>query len=172
MAIEIERKFLVVNDGWRAGTIASKAIRQGYLARGHPASVRIRVTDGVAAMLTIKSALAGGGRQEFEYPVSLADADALLALAEGDLIEKRRHIVPDSQGGLNWEVDVFGGRLSGLVLAEIELDRIDRPLVLPGWIGREVTEDPRYYNAQLSRAETVPGEVASVETTDLAQKKD
>lgn len=164
MAIEIERKFLVAGDGWKAGVASERVIRQGYLARGR-ASIRVRIVDDAHAVLTIKSA--GGKsargsqtRQEFEYPLPRADADALLALADGHVIEKRRHIVPDAASGLAWEVDVFGGCLSGLVLAEIELDAADRALAPPDWIGREVTDDPRFYNEALSLASEAPDSCA------------
>lgn len=150
MAIEIERKFLVTGDGWHSGVTATRTIRQGYLSQGGPASLRVRIVDGGKAMLTIKSERIGAARQEFEYPIPAEDAAALLALAGDRLVVKRRHLVPVSGTPLTWEVDIFEGSLAGLVIAEIELDRPDRALALPAWVGREVTADPRYYNESLA----------------------
>lgn len=151
MGIEIERKFLVVGDAWKAGVSSAKAIRQGYLSLGGAASVRVRIVDGVKGTLTIKSARAGIERQEFEYPIPTEDAEALLALSVANVIAKRRHVVPVPGSGLVWEVDVFEGRLAGLVLAEIEFDAAHRDIVPPAWVGREVTDDERYYNETLAR---------------------
>lgn len=151
MAVEIERKFLVADDRWQSLATSSSAIRQGYLSEGGAASVRVRIVDDASAMLTIKSAPdREQGRLEFEYRIPVADAETLLALSARRVIAKRRHIVPAGATGLVWEVDVFEGRLAGLVLAEIELDDVRRAIALPGWIGREVTDDPRYYNEHLA----------------------
>ncbi|RJF86025.1 CYTH domain-containing protein [Sphingomonas cavernae] len=152
MAIEIERKFLVADDRWKSEVVAVKAIRQGYLAREGAASVRVRVVDGTSAMLTVKSERGGEGRLEFEYAIPIEDAEPLLGLATGELIVKRRHLVPVTGDKLIWEVDVFEGRLAGLVLAEIELDHPGRAVDLPDWLGPEVTDDPRYQNARLAAA--------------------
>lgn len=148
MGTEIERKFLVVNDGWRAGALGpGVALRQGYLAQ-QPV-VRVRVA-GPKAFLTIK----GPGllqRAEFEYPIPLADAEAMLAtLCAPPVIEKTRTRV--GHGGLTWDVDVFGGHLAGLVLAEVELPSAEAAVALPGWVGREVTDDARYQNNALACA--------------------
>lgn len=151
MATEIERKFLVTGDGWRGAVVRSFDLRQAYLSRGDTASVRVRVRDGLRAALTIKSAVPGMTRDEFEYDIPVADADAMFALRDGALIEKRRHEVrvgPDL-----WEVDVFAGDNEGLIVAEIELTRPDAPFERPDWLGEEVTDDRRYYNNALA---TVP----------------
>ncbi|HEV7717695.1 MAG TPA: CYTH domain-containing protein [Arsenicitalea sp.] len=148
MAKEIERKFLVRSDAWQAGVKESHAIRQGYLARGPKASIRIRVVDDASAMLTVKSAQAGRERYEFEYLIPVGDAPMLMQLCDGRVLEKRRHIVP--VGGCKWEVDVFSGDLAGLVIAELELSRADAEITYPDWLGPEVTEDARYYNASLA----------------------
>jgi len=87
--------------------------------------------------------------------VPVADALEMLAMAAPHVVEKRRHIVPF--GGLTWEVDVFEGRHAGLVMAEVELQSEDQRVELPAWVGREVTDDDRYFNASLSRADGVPG---------------
>lgn len=147
MAIETERKFLLVSDAWRSWAIATKVLRQGYVAAGPDRSVRVRISGG-DAWLTLKFGVAGPAREEFEYPIPLADAQAILAHA-ADILDKERHIVPWQD--LVFEIDVFHGRLAGLVLAELETERIVADNLLPDWVGREVTTDERYYNAVLAR---------------------
>lgn len=147
--MEIERKFLVGGDGWRRDAEGSEMIRQGYLTRNGQASVRVRVKDGRRAWITVKSRDPGRSRAEFEYPIPLNDARAMLALCGDDIVEKHRHKV--KRDGVVWEIDVFAGRHAGLVMAEVELEREDQPLSLPDWIGREVTDDPRYRNGALAR---------------------
>ncbi|MCW5694915.1 MAG: CYTH domain-containing protein [Pseudolabrys sp.] len=147
MGLEIERKFLVASDGWRDEVASHSDIRQIYLAVNDRSTVRVRIKD-TAAFLTVKSAAPALTRAEFEYPIPVTDAEALLALRTGRLIQKRRHIVP--QGALRWEIDVFAGDLDGLVIAEIELPGEDTAFVRPAWLGAEVTEDPRYGNANLA----------------------
>ena len=147
---EIERKFLVVGDAWRRKASRPTHIVQGYLARGRKATIRIRIRDNEAATLTIKSREQGASRSEFEYPIPLKHAQALLELCGPSRIDKQRYVI--AQGKLNWEVDVFA-RPEGLVLAEIELDRETQPVKLPGWIGEEVTSDPRYRNSSLINAD-------------------
>ncbi|GIX36137.1 MAG: CYTH domain-containing protein [Lysobacteraceae bacterium] len=148
MAVEIERKFLVLGDGWRAGVERSVWMEQGYLG-GDRASVRIRIAD-AQAFLNIKSRQAGTTRLEFEYPLPLEDARVMLAeLCRPGRICKRRHYL--HHGGLLWEVDEFGGENLGLVVAEVELPEAEHPLVRPDWLGREVTGDIRYYNDALAR---------------------
>ena len=147
MPIEIERKFLLASDAWRAEVASYSDIRQAYLAVTDTNTVRVRVT-GAGAILTIKSAGPAIRRAEFEYSVSLGDAEALLTLRTGRLIEKRRHIVPN--GALRWEIDVFSGDLAGLVIAEIELPSEDTTFARPAWLGEEVTGDRRYANASLA----------------------
>jgi len=149
MATEIERKFLVKDDRWRAMADAGTAYRQGYLIGSERASVRVRI-EGDVARLNIKSATLGISRQEYEYSIPLADAAALLdTLCEKPLVEKTRHHV--SFAGRIWEVDVFGGDNAGLVVAEVELEAEDAPLQSPPWVGREVSHEPRYYNVCLVR---------------------
>ncbi|UKE68553.1 CYTH domain-containing protein [Xanthomonas cerealis pv. cerealis] len=154
MAIEIERKFLVTGDGWRVTAQRVIPMAQGYIndqaamdSGAQKASVRVRL-QGEAAFLNLKSRALGHTRQEFEYPLPLDDARALLALCVGGLIDKRRHLV-QHQGHL-WEVDEFLGDNAGLVVAEIELDSADEAFAKPDWIGAEVTEDARYYNLALA----------------------
>ena len=154
MGIEIERKFLVVGDAWRAQAMRSMRMAQGYVndhaavvAGTQQASVRVRVGDG-RGWLNLKSREAGPSRQEFDYEIPLADAEALLALCVGAPIDKVRHYVPF--GGFTWEVDEFAGANAGLVVAEIELPSADAVFARPEWAGREVTELPRYYNLALA----------------------
>jgi adenylate cyclase len=145
MGREIERKFLVVGDAWREGAVGT-LYRQGYLSRETGRTVRVRVA-GDAAYLTIKGPVEGIARAEFEYPIPAEDVDALLELCDGPPIEKCRHIVPF--GGLRWEVDEFLGANAGLVVAEIELESEDQEFARPPWLGREVSDDPRYFNSRL-----------------------
>ena len=156
MAIEIERKFLVTGEGWRRLATKSTQIRQGYLSSNAKATVRVRSKDDREAFITLKGAVRGMTRAEYEYDIPISDARELLVMAEPHVIEKVRHLVPF--GGLVWEVDEFAGRHEGLVIAEVELESEGQAVELPEWIGREVTEDDRYYNASLSRAEGRPEE--------------
>ena len=147
MAIEIERKFLVIGDGWRATAISSRRLRQFYLSRDGRSSVRVRIEADRRAWLTIKTAASGTSRSEFEYALPMQDAKDMVPFAEGAIIDKVRHIVP--YAGFDWEVDVFAGDNAGLVVAEVELDSAEQAPDLPDWIGNEVTDDRRYYNASL-----------------------
>jgi adenylate cyclase len=147
MASEIEHKFLVRDDSWRASVSGRRVLRQGYLTTGQDITVRVR-TEGDRAWITIKGPTAGIRRAEFEYPIPPADADDLLTLCQGRVVEKTRHLVPH-QSNL-WEIDVFDGSNLGLVLAEIELSSESEPFELPAWVGPEVSDDRRYFNARLA----------------------
>jgi adenylate cyclase len=151
MASEIERKFLVAGDGWKAQADDGKRIVQAYLASTGNASIRVRIVEDAEAVLTIKSAGSDTARSEFEYPVLVDDARALMQLREGRVLEKRRHRVP--AGKLTWEIDVFAGELARLVIAEIELPSADAEFERPSWLGREVTGDKHYYNVSLAAGE-------------------
>ncbi|MGD2112771.1 MAG: CYTH domain-containing protein [Gammaproteobacteria bacterium] len=145
MGKEIERKFLVTGDGWRAGT--GTHYRQGYLSVAKERTVRVRI-EGDAARLTIKGITENATRDEFEYPIPVPDARAMLdSLCLRPLIEKHRYRL--EYHGLTWEIDEFLGDNAGLIVAEIELEHPQQPFDRPPWIGTEVTEDPRYYNANL-----------------------
>ena len=154
MAQEIERKFLVVSDAWKALAKSSSLLRQGYLSSNAKATVRVRTWDDKVAKLTLKGAVRGMTRAEYEYDIPIDDASEMLQMAEPHVLEKRRHLVPF--GGLTWEIDVFEGRHMGLIIAEVELDSEDQQVELPDWVGREVTDDDRYYNASLSRTDGMP----------------
>lgn len=147
MAIEIERKFLVATDDWRSGADAGHRMQQGYLCRPETSSVRVRVT-GAEARLNIKSADAGMRRMEFEYAIPVDEAREMLeCLSVGPVIDKTRYHVP--AGNHVWEVDVFHGANDGLVVAEIELPSEDASFERPSWLGREVTDERRFYNVYL-----------------------
>ena len=148
MRREIERKFLVADDAWRGGVAEAVRIRQGYLPGSPRCGVRIRLA-GAGATLCIKGPRVDTACDEFEYAIPPEDARRMLAQFCGDAtIEKTRHIVP--VGDDRWEVDVFHGRHSGLVLAELELDAVGRPVKPPPWVGREVTGRREYTNAYLA----------------------
>lgn len=154
MGIEIERKFLVANDAWRAVAHDVVPMAQGYLndlamveGGAQKASVRVRI-EGDDAYLNLKSRERGHTRQEFNYPIPVEEARELLALCVGGLVDKRRHYVRH-QGHL-WEVDEFLGENAGLVVAEIELQHADEAFALPAWAGRQVTDALRYYNLALA----------------------
>lgn len=148
MATEIERKFLVAKENLaRIQPERSVRMRQGYLSRAPGRTVRVRIEDD-RAFLTIKGRASGLARPEFEYEIPLADASALLEMADGPLVEKVRHYVPF--GGLVWEVDEFFGDNEGLVVAEVELSREDQAFETPDFVGAEVTSDPRYLNSRLA----------------------
>ncbi|NBB92611.1 MAG: CYTH domain-containing protein [Gammaproteobacteria bacterium] len=149
MATEIERKFLVSGESWRQHADAGTAIRQGYLCAEKDRTVRLRLTA-TGATLTIKGAGAGIARSEYEYAIPRKDGQEMLdTLCVGAPIAKTRYRVEYS--GHVWEIDLFEGANAGLVLAEVELDSADEAVDLPGWAGREVSEDERYYNAYLTR---------------------
>ena len=147
MAQEIERKFLVIGDAWRNQASSSVHFRQGYLADAAKCSVRVRVSDD-KGYLNLKSATLDIKRTEYEYEIPKHDAEEMLArFCEYPLIEKTRHHVQYADH--LWEIDVFAGANAGLVVAEIELDDIDESFSRPGWLGQEVSDDPRYYNVCL-----------------------
>lgn len=149
MPQEIERKFLIASDGWRAGADQGRSFRQAYLAETDRAAVRVRISDGKNAVITIKSAKPGLSRSEFEFPVPVADAEALTELRQGGLLQKTRFLSPHA--GRTWEVDVYAGDNAGLVIAEIEIESETAKVDLPTWLGREVTGERRFYAGQLAQ---------------------
>ena len=147
MAREIERKFLVVGGEWRQG--AGVLYRQGYLSTETASSVRVR-RGGERAYLTIKGEMVGTTRPEYEYKIPTGDADELLErFCKRPLIEKWRYRIEHE--GFIWEVDEFLNENDGLVVAEVELEHEGQPIERPEWVGLEVTDDPRYLNANLVR---------------------
>ena len=151
--IEIERKFLVKTDEFKNLAVSSATIKQAYLSKDPYRTVRVRIKD-KQAFLTIKgiSSTSGMSRFEWEKELTLEEGEMLLQLALPKVIVKTRYIVP--QGALSFEVDVFEGDHQGLILAEIELTSESTSIVLPSWIGKEVTGDQRYYNCYLSSIES------------------
>ena len=148
MGHEIERKFLVDVAAWHPeGT--GTAFVQGYLSSHKERTVRVRL-EGGTAKLTIKGPTVGVTRTELEYAIPHDDAVAMLELCERPLIEKTRHL--ETHDGKRWEIDVFAGDNAGLVVAEIELASEDERFSVPSWAIREVSDDPRYYNANLIAA--------------------
>jgi len=146
MATEIERKFLVADDRWKAGA-EGKLYRQGYLQTAADRNVRVRII-GDRGFLTVKGRAAGITRLEFEYEIPVADAAQMLdVLCFKPLIEKTRYLV--EHAGMTWEVDDFAGVNAGLVVAEIELEAEGQEFELPSWVGLDVSDDPRYLNSSL-----------------------
>ena len=146
---EIERKYLVTSDCYKAMAVARYHIIQGYISREKTGTIRVRITDD-KAYLTIKGKPAAGhfARYEWEKEIDVTDARELLQLCQGNLIDKTRWIVPAGER-LIWEVDEFHGKHQGLVVAEIELEDEEQVIEKPSFIGDDVTDDPRYYNANM-----------------------
>ncbi len=148
MALEIERKFLLADESWRLRADRGIQMRQGYLSNNPKSSIRVRIS-GDQANINIKSAEPGCIRREYEYSIPVADAEELLAdLCPDTLIEKVRY--PVKVSGFTWEIDVFSGLNQGLELAEIELNDIEQEFPRPAWLGREVSDEIRYYNSHLT----------------------
>ncbi len=145
VALEIERKFLVVQDVFRS--YPRSLLQQGYLNRDTFRTVRVRVSDELA-WLTVKGETVGASRLEFEYSIPVGEGRQLMKLCLETPIEKHRFVIP--WGNHVWQVDEFLGENRGLILAEIELRSEDECFEKPQWIGREVTSEPRYYNSSLS----------------------
>jgi adenylate cyclase len=140
--IEIERKFLVANDEWRRSAVRSVSIRDGLIAVYQDRKVRVRIAGDIATV-AIKGPRIGIVRAEFEYEIPIVDAERMLStICQDDALEKQRFFVEDA--GATWHVDVYDGILQGVVIAEIELKQESQELILPRWIGKEVTGDTFY----------------------------
>ena len=166
MNIEIERKFLVKDDGYKAQAVASHRVRQGYIAHDGGRTVRVRLWDD-KGVLTIKGPSMGMGMSRFEWERELTreEAEDLFVLCKPGMVDKTRWIIPAGMPGqaghdvmadpdrpsLYFEVDEFHGENEGLVMAEIELGSEDEAFDKPSWLGQEVTGDKRYYNSYLAR---------------------
>ncbi|MEJ2609141.1 MAG: CYTH domain-containing protein [Candidatus Thiodiazotropha sp.] len=147
MALEIERKYLVINDKWKDSIIREAVIKQGYLATTSKASIRVRL-DGNQANINIKSKTVGISRLEYEYPIPVEEAQELLeSLVTGAVIDKVRYKI--QCGAHIWDLDLFHGANQGLVIAEVELSHEEECFEMPEWAGEEVSSDTRYYNASL-----------------------
>jgi adenylate cyclase len=149
MSFEIERKFLVHGSDWQQLATKRVDIRQAYLAMSAKSSVRVRISDNRTATLTVKSRPVELRRLELEYAIPILEAEALILLRQGSVVEKVRYLLPFDD--LAWEVDVFSGENLGLVLAEIELRHEQQHIELPPWIGKEVTGQHEYYNGFLAQ---------------------
>ena len=147
MALEIERKYLVVNDSYLSMAISSSQLMQGYLSTDPQRTVRVRTRD-TRGYITVKGMNRSTVRPEWEYEIPASDAREMLNLPGTHCLEKTRYIVPYE--GKIWEVDAFHGRHEGLIVAEIELSSPDEPFSLPPFVGAEVTGDSRYYNSVLA----------------------
>ncbi len=149
MGIEIERKFLVRMERLKLPP-EGKRIRQGYLVMEKNVTVRVR-TKGEHGFLTIKGESHGASRAEFEYSIPVDEVEEMLdTLCSGYVIEKMRYTI--AYGDHLWELDLFDGENAGLVVAEVELGSEGEPFERPEWLGEEVTDDPRYYNAMLAQS--------------------
>ena len=150
MPQEIERKFLLAHDGWRSSIVKSARIRDGLIATFNGRKARVRIIDDHAT-IALKGQQNGFGRSEFEYAIPYSDAEEMLrTMCDDRVLEKMRHYVPHA--GLTWEIDVYEGLLKGVVIAEVELDREDRALQLPDWVGKEITGDLRYSKINMEKA--------------------
>ena len=149
MRYEIERKFLVRGDAWKKLAAGRTYIRQAYLMANENASIRVRIKGDHSATLTIKSRGADRRRLELEYDIPTLEAEALILLCRGLVIEKHRYEVP--WGTLAWEIDVFSGENAGLTIAEIELQHETQLIELPPWVGAEVTGKRQYHNGSLAQ---------------------
>jgi CYTH domain-containing protein len=148
MPSEIERKYLVLKEAWKPST-SGVLYRQGYLSSTIERVVRVRIA-GDRAYLTVKGPATGVTRLEFEYSIPIDDAATMLdLLCERPLIEKTRY--REEFEGHRWEVDEFHGNNSSLVIAEIELANASEEFAMPPWAATEVSDDPRYLNANLVR---------------------
>jgi len=146
MGIEIERKFLIKDDAWRALAKGTQ-YRQGYLNSTKERTVRVRTIND-KGYLTIKGITTGATRVEYEYDIPENDATAMLDdLCEKPIIEKNRYKIDFA--GFVWEVDEFFGENQGLIVAEVELESENQAFEKPEWIGDEVTGDPKYFNSNL-----------------------
>jgi CYTH domain-containing protein len=148
MAKEIERKFLVKDDGWRAEVTSSSDFIQAYIVTMDDRSLRVRLMDDERASMTLKIGRRLISRDEFEYTIPVADAKELISNALGLVLQKTRYEVEHE--GFVWEIDVYAGVYVGLVVAEVEMDDEEQDPALPSWIGKEVTGDPRYSNQMMA----------------------
>ncbi len=146
MAKEIERKFLLQNNDWQSEADEGLVLKQGYLSTDPDRTVRIRLA-GKRGILTVKSKNIGITRNEFEYEIPYSDTLELLKLCAPPLIEKTRYKVHHNH--LTWEIDIFSGENEGLAIAEVELTDEHQSITPPAWIGKEVSDDQRYYNSNL-----------------------
>jgi adenylate cyclase len=147
MGVEIERKFLVIDDAWRSQAVGTFYC-QGYIAKTENVTVRVRII-GNEGFVTLKGKTKRYSRPEFEYSIPVDDAREMMQLWCTYVVEKNRYRIP--VGDLVWEVDEFKGPNEGLVIAEVELERSDQDVPLPPWIGAEVSHQSQYFNSSLAQ---------------------
>ncbi len=151
---EIEYKYIVDKKKWELIEKPKPSlIVQGFLAKSKNITIRIRIKND-KAFLTIKGKTVGITRTEFEYEIPLSDARQMLSEFTERQIRKKRYLI--SHQGKEWEVDVFEGHLSGLILAELEVESENEKFALPDWVTKNVSEDERYYNSVLIDAAKIP----------------
>lgn len=148
MTIEIERRFLPANDGWRAEAGEPELLAQGYLSVEKERTIRVRII-GNRAWLTLKGYISDITRSEYEYEIPLEHAHEIMGTMCPFTLEKHRYTV--RHGDFTFEIDEYFGANAPLVVAEIELPAEDTPFERPSWLGREITADGRYTNAYLSK---------------------
>ncbi|WP_324764895.1 CYTH domain-containing protein (plasmid) [Sinorhizobium meliloti] len=148
MKVEIERKFRILDEGWRAQASASSELRQGYIVMTKKRVVRVRTIDGAGAVLTVKIRTRSGRREEYEYVIPYDDATRMLDHALCT-IDKTRHEV--EYRGFRWEIDVYHAMQEGLIIAEVELSASTDEPPLPPWLGPEITGNPKYSNRVLAK---------------------
>ena len=151
MGVEIERRFLLKEGATLPDSDSVLHIRQSYLFNEQGLAARIRIVGDHKAYLTIKRITPGGNiavRDEFEYEIPVEDAVSMMAFSPLGTVKKQRHIL--RLGTVTWEVDFFEDENEGLIMAEVELPSYDTPVDLPEWIGREVSDDPRYLSSNLA----------------------
>jgi CYTH domain-containing protein len=147
MPLEIERKFLVNGDGWKAACVRSVKVRDGLIAHSNGRKARVRMIGGEGT-IAVKGEEHGLSRPEFEYPIPVADAEEMLrTMCDEFVLEKTRYIVPHA--GLVWEIDVYDGILKGIVIAEVELKSERQAIAFPEWIGTEITTDQNYRKSNM-----------------------
>lgn len=190
MGIEIERKFLTISDHWRLKARSPKRLVQGYLSTARPCTVRVRSEHPVdpvdpvdplvpldslppsglnaqgRAWITIKGPVQCVTRSEFEYEIPVSEAAELLTqFCRDSTIDKVRHLVDFD--GTTWEVDEFQGNNLGLIVAEVTLSHESEKFSSPGWLGLEVSHDPRYFNSNLSKHPFKDWAVEKTSTTKI-----
>ena len=155
MPFEIERKFLVANDEWRSAVVYSEKLRDGLIGEFDGCKVRVRLGEN-GASIAVKGPRFGPRRTEFGYAIPKTDAEVMLLTVCGErCVEKTRHSI--SYAGFKWAIDVYEGKLAGIVLAEIELEDEEQAFEKPDWVGPEITDDPRFRKRELFRRCTDAG---------------
>lgn len=153
MASEVEVKFLVASPEWKAKATSPRILRQGYLAVTATLEIRVRA-DADAGTITIKSTHTGRRRNEYEYNIPLPEANELLDMCQEATLSKTRWLL--THAGKTWEIDEYHGRLSDLIVAELELNDENSEFDRPDWLGTEITHDARFRNRSLATAGQAP----------------